>query len=177
LERCPSCGYALRELPPIWTCPECGFDYDPHAKIIQLAPRRWALRQVFLGILLLTLAVWMLIREGAADDSSLEFIGFVGVLTLWYFLAYCRGAGEPSRLQLTRRGVRFEDASLDRGWIDWGRIRNAKYRWWSGKLCIVGVDGGQLWSARYERVGSAMVARDCADAINDRLRRYTSRQQ
>jgi len=172
LERCPSCGYWLRGLPPIWTCPECGFDYDAHAKIVRLTPRRRALKQVVLGVLLLALFFWNGIKHGPIDEGWFWTVGVVGVLTLGYFLVYCRRTGEPSRLLLTRRGVRFEAPDLDHGWIEWSRIRHAKYRWWSGRLCVTRVDGTRILTAGYERLGSPTMARECAEAINDRLRCY-----
>ena len=37
---CPSCGYSLLGLPSVYKCPECGFEYDPYAKVIALRRKR-----------------------------------------------------------------------------------------------------------------------------------------
>jgi hypothetical protein len=141
-------------------------------RILQLTPRRRELRQVAIGILLLALLVWTGIRTDTIDEAWFWSIGLLGVLTLGYFLVYSRRVGTPSRLLLSRRGVRFDDPTIDRGWIQWSRIDRAEYHWFSGTLCVVGTDGGQLLTTRYERLGSSPVARECADAINEYLRRY-----
>ncbi len=141
-------------------------------RIVQLTPRRRELRQVVLGILLLALFVWAGIRTDTIDEAWFWSIGLVGVLTLGYFLVYSRRVGGPSRLLLTRRGVRFDDPTIDRGWIKWTRIGRAEYHWFSGTLCVIGTDGSQLLTTRYERLGSSAVARECVDAINEYLRRY-----
>ena len=131
---CPSCGYELRGLPPICTCPECGFECDPDALVIKLSPRRWHLTYVVIGLLFLAAAALTGRPANAPMKDDLEFWAFIGGLTLFYFLAFCWRAGEPSRLLLTRRGIRFEDRKLDQGWTEWSQVKRATYSWFSQHL-------------------------------------------
>jgi len=170
---CPACGYDLRGLPPICTCPECGFECDPEAMVVKLSPRRWHLKQVVMGILLMSLAAWVGRPANATIGDELPFWFLVGGATLFYFIGFCLKAGEPSRLLLTRRGIRFEDRKLDRGWTEWSHLKRAKYSWLAQRLHVIATDGRKLYNISWRQLGSPAIARECLDAVNRQIERYT----
>ena len=172
---CPSCGYDLRGLSTFCTCPECGFECDPEAMIVKFSPRQWRLKQVVLGMLLITLAVWAGRPAGAIVEDELPFWILVGGATVYYFLTFCSKSGEHSRLLLTRRGIRFEDRKLDRGWTEWSLVKRARYSWLAQRLYVISVDNRKLYSTHWRQLGSPARARECLHAINRQLWRYAQR--
>ncbi|MFQ5806489.1 MAG: hypothetical protein ACE5I3_08570 [Phycisphaerae bacterium] len=140
--------------------------------IVELSPRQWHLKQVVLGVLLLALLLWGAIESGTIDGDWPLILGLVAGLTLFYFITFSLRVGGRSRLLLTDRGVRFDDPSLDCGWIEWTRVERAKYSWLFGRLYLIGTDRRKLLRIDWKRLGSPTAARRCVRAINAQRRRY-----
>lgn len=65
---CGRCGYDLRGLPAIHTCPECGLAYDAHSRVFHLYGRRRGLGDAIGGLVVVAGVFWTLIRGRHLQD-------------------------------------------------------------------------------------------------------------
>ena len=173
LTHCPSCAYSLKSLPVIGTCPECGFDYDPSARVIPLNPGRHPLRQAVIGAVLLAGGLYYGIWRLPSKGIELSFVLALGALVLAYFFTWTLRASESARLLITRHGVRFDAPRLDRGWIPWSRMGHARYLSLLGRLLIYDAKGETIDNLPFRKLGSPATARFCAAVINGAVQRYS----
>jgi hypothetical protein len=102
---CPRCRYDLAGLPDTHVCPECGFEYDPHAKVIRLHGWRVRFRHrvpIFLVFVVLTMGVWLAPVAVRAELRMTANFALFGLLGLCMFL---RRASAQGYLLVNRHGV------------------------------------------------------------------------
>jgi rubredoxin len=99
---CPMCGYAMRGLPAMHKCPECGFDCDPHAAVFWLKTHAVDVRSIFLGVLLVSAFVWG--RTTGRVDQDVAAIAVLAVAIGWHVLRAARRAGAISAIVVNRSG-------------------------------------------------------------------------
>jgi hypothetical protein len=159
------CQYDLTGLPEVHTCPECGFEYDPHAQVIRLFPQRRIYGHFVAA------GTWMvpilLLRRGAfSQQDAALFLGSIAVVLLVTTFYWSRIAGSPRRLVLNRHGVRFDHPSISGEAIPWAGLAKAEFDWVFGKLWLISPQGTTLHEVPYRKLGSTRLSRRCADEIN-----------
>ncbi|MGD8450537.1 MAG: hypothetical protein PVJ57_01855 [Phycisphaerae bacterium] len=168
--RCRRCGYSLAGLPSVHTCPECGLEYDPLCRVIELQPAKGDFRQVWLGLLLIALLGWVWLDHGmkAGDEYFLALL--VGAV-LWSLVRGSRHA-ERAWLILNHRGVRLQEEAGADNLTPWTRLHCARWRWLSGRLSLESADGIVLATYNGQRLGGATAAKWCALAITQAREAY-----
>jgi hypothetical protein len=170
---CPSCAYSLAQLGEVGVCPECGFSYDPRAKVIPLAGKQWYGKQIAAGVALLGLVGFAGSKVGALQNPVwLAFGAFILICVVYYLFRAAHASGRKSRLILNRLGIRFEGPEVDSPWVEWSDIGHARYVWVSGVFRIDDQRGRKILRITVDRLGSARCARRCAKAINHLLPYY-----
>lgn len=176
MHSCPRCNYELAGLPEYHTCPECGFDYDPHCQMICLKPRRADNRQVVLGTgLLLVIGFGMWAAPGPFTLKDLILPGVILLAMLPYLYRSLRGFGLASALFISHKGVRFEHAEGASRLIPWDNIDHAQYGWLTGRVLILSKVCRVLHSVHRLRLGGTTEAKVCAEAIDAAKHTYETR--
>lgn len=164
---CPLCDYDLTGLPAEHTCPECGFKYDRHTTAVKLAARK----RHYIGLASVAgyglFMLYLAFRVSNPGDNFLLGIILVSLMVATYH--FVRAMGHPSRLVLSRAGIRFDHPELHVDVIRWEDVVEARYSWITGVFQIRGSEEEALFRCRYDRLGTPRIARRCAKEIN-RLR-------
>ena len=172
---CPSCAYSLAQLGEVGVCPECGFSYDPRAKVIPLAGKQWYAKQIALGVVLLGLLGFAGSRVGALQEPVCLASGaFILICVVYYLFRAAHVSGRKSRLILNRLGIRFEGPGVSSPWMEWSDVGQARYVWVLGVFRIDDKRGHKILRITVDRLGSARRARRCAKAINHLLPYYAA---
>jgi hypothetical protein len=166
---CPRCQYDLAGLPEVHTCPECGFEFDPHAIFIRLKVKRGLLNQVLIGVILFA----ALVHFGGSPGLRKENVGLALLIVIATIPPLIRILA-PERISLTvnRFGIGVEGEHDEDMCISWKDIRSVRFSWISGNIVIRGPKPKRLAIA-YLQIGGFFIARRLAKQI-DRLRKIYS---
>ena len=138
-----------------------------------MLPDSGQLKQVVLGVIITIAIVWTLSSSQAPDTNEMLYCIGIGVLTLVYFIYFCVKVGQRSRPVLSLRGLRFEDAKLDIDWVEWSRIKRAKYSWLFQRLYLFDQQDRKILVISWNELGSPSIARECTRAINNAIVTYS----
>lgn len=175
LDTCPLCGYSLRGLPTDHKCPECGLAYDPSLIVIRWKEESRARRAIGAAAFLVGLIAFSVAKMGWTAELR-SFCKFVLVFLCIDVIWYLRGRG-PLRVKdfvLTTQGLLIRDLACVRYFHPWREIQEARYRWWTGRLTIIGTDGRAILNAVARNGPSRRAARSLITEIIARLRQAIS---
>ena len=156
------CRYDLTGLPEVHTCPECGFENDPHARVIRLFPQR----RIYGHFVAVGIWILLIMRGALSQYTAAVVLSSIAVVLLVTTFYWSRIAGSPRRLVLNRHGVRFDHPSISGEAIPWAGLAKAEFDWVFGKLWLISPEGTTLREVPYRKLGSTRLSRRCADEIN-----------
>jgi len=162
LKTCPRCDYNLTGLPDEHICPECGFEYDPHAAFMRLSRRRrvWELAVMATALLL---AGWFLPRQGGRTKENVFFCAFILAALLLDLLSLSLQHVAAS-ITLNRLGFSVTDVRGLSRTIPWRALRRARCGWISGNLIAHGTNRTRILIL-CRQLGGRRKARDLARQI------------
>jgi rubredoxin len=171
--RCPACGYILHNLPDRHTCPECGFHYDPHAKVYRVYEQGKHIAQIgalaivgYTGTILYNASQGMMIAIGETDWRPLVFLAapiLLGIRPLYRLL---RSFRHPCRVIMNHEGIRFDCPGakpLDVTWSDFGE---AHVNLFTSGLVLRDRGGRSLLRRRQCSIGNRRMRRKLASEVN-----------
>jgi hypothetical protein len=161
-ECCPACSYRLNGLPLVHTCPECGFDYDPHAEVIELTADRRHWRQVVFGLLL----VIMFAAYGTVFEDRLILAGLI-ILILWHLAQGFRRHSQGYRVLMNRRGVEIRFPPNSPISLSWDQFEIARFNWLTGRFKLKDLAGNTIHALRFRDIGSIQLGRRLTRKLND----------
>lgn len=171
---CPQCAYNLAGLPEEHVCPECGFEYDRHATIINFQQKKHLYIALIVGMANGLLAVFWINRGDFLSRGAGYVVGTLIVLFTLCFHSWRikKVTDKPARCVLTKRSVKIEHYKFGEKIIDWKDIECASYSWINGKFRIKSNYGVDLFDRWYGSLGSPSRVRKCAKEINRLLKIY-----
>lgn len=175
--KCPACGYPLIHLPAWHTCPECGFAYDPHARVHVIRDRAAYISQIAWAIFIsmgLTYFHFRVLRKPLDQDIWWIF-AFLTISTVYPIYRLARLAGRPaSRVLINHQGIRFEYPRAEPKHVRWEQFGRARYSWITGQLELCNQAGQSLLRWRDRNIGTPSLRRKLAAQINDLAGKYRS---
>jgi len=162
--KCPMCSYDLTGLPAEHTCSECGFAYDPHARVIRLGGRGRD-HQILAHTAVLIVLACLALRTARLQNEIVWFLALIVACGVPAIYRLSKGAGASRLLAMNRRGFRFDHPSIDGSLRCWSGLGTVEYGWVRGKLCLKDTDGRQILKCSVHRLGGARLARRCAAEI------------
>ena len=168
--KCPNCHYTLEGLPPAYTCPECGIEYDEDCTVIRLEPVQREYTQILMAIGLLALCFYGFLRTGFMRDD-LYLLGLMAVLILMSMLRIIRYSGGPNLVVMNRKGVEFRTVDSAGRFISWSELKQARLSLFRRKLIITGQGQDVLYTLSVRRLGGPRAAKRCISEINSRRSR------
>ena len=161
--RCPACAYRLTGLPVSHVCPECGFAYDPLARVIR--SRAVAYVDGVLVVFLVGVSIAIVARppHGAIPLYGLGYLSVVVVVLLYSGI---RSLFSPCMLRLNRAGVEIVAPPKMRVFAAWEQFEDARYSWRLRELSLIGKDDVTVASVDGDELGGWLAGSRCALVIN-----------
>ena len=156
MDHCPRCSYALQGLPQEHHCPECGFEYERDATVIQADRRGWWALAIVSGLLFVVGIVDSMWR---GQLSMLTCQGFPAAIAIWRlrqtraFVVVSR-----TRVRVFHRDGREEAYPL-------ANIASARWNFVNGHIVIDALDGSRLATIPQKVLVSTRRARIAAREI------------
>jgi hypothetical protein len=166
------CGYEMRGLPAVHTCPECGFDCDPQAMVFPLSTHAPDIHYIGQSGGLMILCLLASQRRMFDRGSSLAIMVLLAAVVVWYATRIVRRTGAPSSLIVNRTGLYYYDAGRVVTAIPWCQIARADWSRVTGALVVVDHLGKALLRTGVARLGSSKNSRRCVADINRLLVAY-----
>lgn len=172
---CLKCGYSLRGLPDIHTCPECGLDYDLNRIVIPIGGYRRIIK-IYLPLITILLPLLALFPQFTRIGLSTRQIVIMATVILMIVIHILRIV--PRRhlyltyLALDSKGVHLFHANGEVKHYAWPDIDQARGEWFGGNFHLVGKDGIDLFSCNGDDLGGWSKTKQCISAINAARERF-----
>ena len=155
---CPRCGYSLSGLPSEHTCPECAFEYELDAIVIQEQRRSWkSIAVANGGTVVLGAALWVWI--GSALVLVFATAGFI--IELWRYR-------RPRRMvAVSRSGIRMIGRDGEEQVLPSGDVGHVEWRLTTGQILIYRPDGSLLYTIESSFLRSSRQTKRLLSAIRE----------
>lgn len=163
---CPCCGYSLRGLPSVYTCPECGSEYDPHSMVLPLPGNGKVLAGLVSWFCLAATIVWILRAQHGHLVEPWPCMLPVALLVAVALYQWLTGAAKERRFIINGAGIKLRHPEVFCPIITWEQFGEAHVSWVTGRFGILGVHGETLFGCQYRELGSLFRMSSYVEQLN-----------